>query len=250
MVIDPKTTEFLKKKYSQELNDEVDIKVFTRDIIINNEHPEYAQFSKDLVRELSQIDSKIKAEYLSLQDETARELNVSVSPTIIVGKNNGYSIQYWGIPAGQVASSFIETISLVSQRESGLNEFLKERLKSIDKNLMIEIYISLDSSASSQAVLLANRIAIERPDKIISRTIEVEEAIERMKSFNIEKLPSVLINENHDSLISGLISEEKLLYQLILHGSSDNKTLLIQMEEEEKKKKELVDNPDYPVMRP
>ena len=248
MLIDAKTTELLKRKYDQELKDEVDIKIFTRDIIIGKENPEYTQFSKELVRELSQIDSKIKAEYLGLQHETAKELNISISPSIVIGRNNGFSIQFWGAPAGQITSALIETISLVSQGKSGLNESFKEILKSIDKNLLIETYANLDSPASPQTVLLCNRIAIELPDRITSRSIEAEEAIEKMKSVGVQKLPSVVINENQDSLMSGLISEDKLLYQLITYGASDNKNILAQMEEEEKKKKMLADKPDYPVM--
>jgi len=248
MLIDPQTEELLKRKYSQELEDDVEVKVFTRDIIIGGENPEYAQFSKELVRELSQINNKIKAEYLRLGDEIAKELDLSFSPTIIIGNNNGFSIQYWGVPAGQIASTFIETISLVSQRKSGLDYSLREKLKSIDNNLLIETYFSLDSPASSQAVLLSHRTAIERPGRIISRAVEVEEAIKKAKISNIPALPYVLINENQDSSISGLISEEKLVYQLILHGSSNKEAILAQMEEEEKKKKMLVDNPDFPVI--
>lgn len=247
MLIDTKTRELLDKKYSQELKEDVDIRVFTRNIIARGENPEYAQFSKELVKELSQINNKIKAEYLSPSNEVVKKSNLSFSPTISIGKNNGYSIQYWGVPAGQIASTLIETVSLVSQRKSGLNNSLKEKLKSIDKNLLIETYFSPDSPASSQAVLLSNRIAIDLPGRVMSRSIEVEEAMDRAKSFNIYTLPSVLINENRESLISGFISEEKLIYQVIFYGSSNRDAILAKIEEEEKKKKMLIDNPDHPL---
>lgn len=247
MLIDPQSRQALEKKYGQELKEDVDVKVFTRDVIIKGENPEYAQFSKGLVKELSQINNKIKAEYLSFGDEVAKKLDLSFSPTIVIGENSGYSIQYWGVPAGQVASSVIETITLVSQRESGLSEYLREKLINLDKDVLIETYFSLDSPASSQAILLSNRIAIELPGRIISRSIEAEEAAEKVKILNMRSLPSVFINNNQDSLISGLITEEKLAYQLIHHGASNEEAILAQMEEEEKKKKILVDSPDYPV---
>ena len=248
MIFDSQTREFLERKYSQELQEDVDVKVFTRDIIISGEDPEYAQFSKELVKELSQTNDKIKAEYLNLGDNIAKELDISFSPTIVIGKNNGYSIQYWGVPAGQIASALFETISLISQRKSGLDQSVREKLENIDKNMLIETYFSLDSAASSQAVLLSNRIAIELPGKIISRSIEVEEAIKNAKISTTPSLPFVLINENQDSLISGFISEEKLIYELILYGSSNKNEILAKMEEEERKKNTLVDNPDFPVI--
>ena len=248
MLIDPKLRTLLERKYSEELIEDVDIKVFTREIIISGEDLEYAQFSKELVKELSQINKKIKAEYLSFGDEVAKELDLSFSPTLVIGKNNGYSIQYWGAPAGQIASTLIETISLVSQKNSGLDHSVREKIKHIDKNILIETYFALDSHASSQAVLLSNRIAIERPGRIVSRAVEVEEAIKKAKISETPALPFVLINDNRDSLISGLISEEKLIYQLILHGASNKEPILAQMEEEEKRKKMLMDSPDYPVI--
>ncbi len=248
MLIDTKTREFLTRKYSQELREDVDIKVFTRNIIVRGKNPEYAQFSKELVKELSQVNDKIKVEYLSPGDEAAKELNLSFSPTILIGKNNGYSIQYWGVPAGQVASTIIETISLVSQGTSGLNGSIKAKLKNIDRNVLIETFFSLDSTVSPQAVLLSNRIAIELPDRVMSRSIEVGEMPDRTRVFKISTLPSVIINENKESLISGIISEEKLIYQLILNGSSNKDEILAKMEEEEAKKEMLVDSPDYPIV--
>jgi len=248
MLIDTKTRELLTRKYSQELREDVDIKVFTRNIIVRDKNPEYAQFSKELMKELSQVNDKIKVEYLSPGDEAAKKLNLSFSPTILIGKNNGYSIQYWGVPAGQVTSSIIETISLVSQRTSGINGFLKEKLKNIDRNVLIETFFSLDSQVSPQAVLLSNRIAIELPDQVVSRSMEVGEMPDRARDFKISTLPSVIINENKESLISGIISEEKLIYQLILNGSSNKDEILAKMEQEEAKKKMLVDSPDYPVV--
>ena len=248
MLIDPNMRVLLERKFSEELKEDVDVKVFTRDIVISDESPEYAQFSKQLVKELSQINKKIKAEYLGLGSDMAKELDLSFSPTIVIGKDKDYSIQYWGVPAGQVASTLIETISLVSQTKSGLDRSLSEKIKHIDKNVRIETYFDLDSPASSQAVLLSNRIAIERPDMIMSRAVEVEEAIKKTKISEIPGLPLVLFNDNRESFLSGQVSEEKLIYQLVLHGATAKDAILAQMEEEEKKKKTLADNPDYPVV--
>jgi thioredoxin 1 len=248
MLIDQNMRALLERKYGEELVEDVDIKVFTREIIVSGDDPEYARFSKDLVKELSQISKKIKAEFLSLEDELAKKWELSFSPTIVLGSNSGYSIQYWGVPAGQIASTLVETISLVSQKKSGLDHSVREKIKHIDKKSLIETYYALDSPASSQAVLLSHRIAIERPGKIISRAVEVEEAVKKAKISVIPNLPFVLINNSQDAVLSGPVSAEKLAYQLILHGSSNKETILAQMEEEEKRKKTLMDNPDYPVV--
>jgi len=247
MLIDPQTKEFINKKYGQELKENVEIKVFTRDIITSDENPEHAQFAKELISELSLINNKIKPEYLSLGDDTAKKLELSFSPTLVLGGFDNFSIQYWGAPAGQIAGSLIETISLISQRKSGLNNSMKEKLENIDKNLLIETYFSSNSPVASQAILLSNRIAIERPDKISSRSIDAQEAQKKLKIFDVPGMPFVLINGKKESSISGMISQEKLLYQLISYGATNKDAILAEIEEEEKKKTMLVDNPDFPL---
>jgi len=99
MLIDSQTKEYLTAKYGRELKEDVDLKVFTRNIIISGEDAAYAQFGKGLVTELAQINNHVKAQYLSLGDNAAKELILSLSPTIAVGQENGYSIQFWGVPA-------------------------------------------------------------------------------------------------------------------------------------------------------
>ena len=247
MLIDPQTKEFLIQKFTKEIKENVEIKVFTRDIIINDENPEHAQFAKELINELSLINNKIRPEYLSLGEDIAKKLGLSFSPTIVLGGIESFSIQYWGAPAGQIAGSLIETISLISQRKSGLNQSMKEKLENIDKNLLIETYFSTNSPVASQAILLSNRIAVERPDRIKSRSIDAQEAMKRAIISDIPGVPFVLINGKKESLMSGMISQEKLLYQLISYGSSNKDTILAEIQEEEKKKTMLLDNPDFPL---
>ena len=248
MLIDGKTKEILKEKFEQELQKTVDIKVFTRRIVIRNENLEYARFSETLVEELSQITDKIKGETLSLESEEAKKLNLSTSPTILIGKDLGYSIEYWLAPAGQQAGVFIETISLVSQGESGLSSSAKEKLKNIDKDVLLETYISLDSPQCVQAVLLANRIAVEVSGKITSRLMEVGGLSSKARQFNISSVPQQVINEDINSTMRGFQSEEKLVNQIISYGSSKAEEILAQEREEAKKKEALDDNPDYPIV--
>ena len=94
--------------------------MFTKSIINRNENLEYIRFSEGLVKELSQIIDKIKLEASSLESKKVKESNLSFSSAILIGKILGYSIEYWLPPAIRQAGTFIETISLASQRESGL----------------------------------------------------------------------------------------------------------------------------------
>lgn len=248
MLIDERTREILKEKFERELKESIDIKVFTRSIINRNENLEYERFSEGLVEELSQITDKIKPETLSLESEEAKRLNLDTSLVILIGKDLGYSIEYWLPPAMHQAGTFIETISLVSQRESKLSSSSKEKLKNIDKGVLLETYITFDSPQCVQAVLLANRIAVEIPGKITSRLIEAGGPFSKARQFNISSVPQQIINEDVSSLMSGFQSEEKLVNQIISYGSSNAQGILAQEKEEAKKKEELIDSPNYPIV--
>ncbi|MBL7197435.1 MAG: thioredoxin [Candidatus Omnitrophica bacterium] len=146
------------------------------------------------------------------------------------------------------AGTFIETISFVSQRESGLSSSSREKLKNIDKDVLLETYISFDSPQCVQAVLLANRIAVEIPGKITSRLIEAGGPFSKARQFNISSVPQQIINEDISSVIRGFQSEEKLVNQIISYGSSKAEEILAQEKEEAKKKEELIDSPNYPIV--
>ncbi|MCK4859506.1 MAG: thioredoxin [Candidatus Omnitrophica bacterium] len=248
MLIDEKTKGILKEKFERELQETTDIRVFTRNIIDINENLEHERFSEGLVEELSQITDKIKGETLSLESEEAKKLSLSTSPVILIGKDLGYSIEYWLPPATHQAGTFIETISLVSQRESNLSSASKEKLKNIDKDVLLETYISFDSPQCVPAVLLANRIAVEIPGKITSRLIEAGGSSSRARQFNISSVPQQIINEDISSTMRGFQSEEKLVNQIISYGSSRAEETLAQEKEEAKGKEELIDSPNYPII--
>jgi len=248
MLIDEKTRGILNEKFGRELQRTVDVKVFTRKLIVGNENPEYARFSEGFVEELSQITDKIKGEILSLESEEAKKLNLSISPTILIGKDLDNQIEYWLPPAGQQAGVFIETISLISQRESGLSISSKEKLKNIDKNVLLETYISLDSPQCVQAVLLANKIAVEVPEKITSRLIEAGGSFSKSRQFNISSVPQQVINEDINSVMRGFQSEEKLVNKIISYGSSRAEEIFAKELEEAKKKEELIDSPNHPIV--
>ena len=160
-IIDSQTYKKLEEKFKKELKDEVDIKVFTREITLKDEDPRYAEFTKNFVKELASIDARVKPEFLNLEDELAKKLGLKTSPTILIGNDLGYRIIFNGAPLGMEAGSFIETISLISQGKTNLKEENKKKLKNIDKDVLIRVFVTPTCPYCPQSVILANQIAIE-----------------------------------------------------------------------------------------
>ena len=246
MMIDEKTKIILTDKF-RNLKRNVDIKVFTRSIIVGGENLIAAERTKNFIKEISQITDKINVEFLNLHDSLAKELNLEMSPTVVIGKNLGYSIEYWGSFLGYEISSFIETIICVSNGESYLTDSSKEKLKYIDKDVLIEVFVTPNCPYCPQAVLLANKISVQIPGKVKSRCINAEEAREKALEFKITSVPTIIINGDYENQIIGLKSEEEIVNKVLLIGATKGKEVLMEEERKEMEKRKLLDEPDYPV---
>ena len=248
MLLDDKTRKQLEDKFKEELKDKVDIKLFSSNIITGTDNSEYTRFTREFLKELADISPKIKLIDMDMYGKDAQELGIQVSPTVLIGQDKGYSIQYWGAPAGYEASGFIETISLVSRADSMLSPSSIEKLKHIDKETLLESYVTPSCPYCPKAVLLINQIAIAAPGKVTSRCIEAQEVMDRARSFGVSSVPQQVINEDMSSITIGVQQESSFVNQVIKYGSSRAQDILREEEEAAKEMEELVDQPDYPVV--
>ncbi len=249
MIFDDKTRQQIREKFDAELKDDVFIKLFSSNLIIGNSNSEYVDFTKEFLKELSEINSKIHVESSGMYEEEAKKRGITVSPTVIIGYGNGwYPVQYFGAPAGYEAGSFIEAISMISRRDSALDVSSREKLKNIDRDMLIETYVTPDCPHCPKAVVLSNQIAIESGGKIVSRCIEAQEMMDRARMFNVSSVPQQVINEKKESITISVQQEKTFVNQILSYGSNSAKEILEKEEREKKLREILSDNPDYPVI--
>ncbi|MFQ6082658.1 MAG: thioredoxin [Candidatus Aminicenantia bacterium] len=242
-LINSKTAKELEEKFKKELKQEVDLKVFARSITIKDEDPQYTEFAKKFVNELSEIDSRIKPEFYSLEDDLAKKWGITSSPTILIGQDLGYRIIYNGAPLGMEASSFIETISLVSQGKSNLSQGSKDKLKNIDKEVLIRVFVTPTCPYCPQAVLLANQIAIEAKGQVTAECVEANENAELSNKFNVFSVPQQVINDDLNSVTIGVQPEDKFIELVLKYGSSNYSS-----DPPKNSFEELKDNPETPII--
>lgn|SRR3989339_1206302 len=106
-----------------------------------------------------------------------------------------YGIKFYGIPAGYEFTSFLDAIKLVSNGNSDLSQKTKDALKKITKPINIKIFVTLTCPYCPNAVMLANRFAVEN-DFITSEMIESAEFPHLANKYNVYGVPKVIINEN------------------------------------------------------
>jgi thioredoxin 1 len=249
MVFDDQTRQYIKEKFEEELTNDVYIKFFSSNLLTADDVTQYVDFTRDFLKELSEIDSRIHVEDDDMYGEEAKKRDITVSPSVIIGDGNGwYPVQYFGAPAGHEAASFVEAISMISRRDSALDPSSRDKLEHIDRDVLIETYVTPNCPHCPRAVILSNQIAVESGGRIVSRCIEAQEMMDRARMFNVSSVPQQVINEEHGSVTIGVQQEKTFVNQVLTYGSARAQEILEEEKEARKKQEVLLDNPDYPVI--
>jgi len=180
----------LKSIFSQ-LRDDVTLKVFTQEI----ECPT-CKDNTNFMREISEMSDKIKIEVLNfvLDKGEAEKLKIDKIPATAILGDKDYGIRFYGIPAGYEFNSFIDAIKMVSLKESGLREDMKQRIKSIEKPVNIKVFVTLTCPYCPMAVEVAHKFAFEN-DNITSEMIDTSEFPHLANRYAIYAVPKVVIND-------------------------------------------------------
>jgi len=110
---------------------------------------DYCDDTHQLVEELITISPKLGLRTYDLDRdvEIARQYNVDKVPSLVLTAKNGddlvdYGVRFTGIPSGHEFSSLIQSLILVSGRDSALNEKTRQVLKKLTKPVMLQVYVT------------------------------------------------------------------------------------------------------------
>jgi thioredoxin reductase (NADPH) len=213
MIVDESSARLLKEKFNKEMRRNVKIKVFLGKERISGANKFLEEFLKDL-KEISS--GKIEFEIFSENSEEAKKFDVNQTPSILIDPENSYKIIYLGVPLGEEAWAFIDTIIQVSKDESLLTKKSKEKLKELKEKRRIMIFVTPTCPYCPYQVLLANNLAIEAKTIITSVCVDALEFPELADKFEVTAVPHNVINEKTSSV--GVQPEEKFVDDVIRGG--------------------------------
>jgi len=242
-LIDERSREALKDKFRRELQDEVGLSIF-----VGPDNKEYCDFTVQLCEELNELDGRIKPTVYQNGDGKATDLGITRTPTILVGWDQGHKVKYTGAPVGQEAGGFIEAISLISRRESGLQEGSKSKLQNIDRDVFIQVYVTPNCPHCPRAVLLAHQVAIESQGRVESECVEASENMDLAMQFNVNSVPQQVINGDMSSISIGVQPEAKFVDDVLRYGSSRYAEIMNAEEAKRALAERLVDDPTGPLI--
>ncbi len=204
------------RKIFEGLRERVNLIVFTQEspIIMPTLECENCKDNRLLMEELATLSDKISIEvYDFLKDkERVSEYKVDKIPASIVKGEVDYGIRFYGMPAGYEFSTLLETIKIVSARDSGLNPDIKEMLKIVSKPTNIRVFVTLTCPYCPQVAITAFKFAMEN-SLITAETINAQEFPHLSQRYNIFAVPKVIINEKIQ--FDGALPEEQFVDKIL-----------------------------------
>jgi len=206
----------VKEELDKNLHDSVRLIVFTQET-----ECQFCKQTRELAEEVATLSDRIKAEVYDFvkDNEKAKEHRIDKVPAIAIVGNKDYGIRIYGIPYGYEFNPFIEAIINVSKGATDLSEETKQKLKTLEKPVHIQVFVTLTCPYCAIVSGLAHKFAIEN-DLIRADIIEVGEFPHIAQKYSIMGVPKVVINEQIEFL--GVLPEENFVQQILLAQRPSN----------------------------
>lgn len=210
-----------QKKFEEEMEDKVTLCLFTQEPsrLVVPDHLKgqeclFCKETKELITEVSSLSDKIElVVYDFVSDkEKAEEYGIDKIPAIILQGKEDTGIRFFGIPSGYEYTSLIEAILDVSKGTTGLSQKTKDALKTLDRDIHIQVYVTPTCPYCTTAVRLGHQFALESP-RIQADMVESTEFPHLAQKYSVFGVPKTIINEKLS--VEGAVPEETFLEHVI-----------------------------------
>ena len=113
------------------------------------ENCDYCADTQQLLEEVAVISDKLSLDIYDLKDDAdiAEKFNVDKAPGIVIAAKDGdtvsdYGVRFAGIPSGHEFTSLIQDILLVSGRDSGLSQDMRDFLKNLTEPVLMQVFVT------------------------------------------------------------------------------------------------------------
>ncbi len=200
-LLEEKDKKYIENLFAKKLVDPIKILVF-----IKNDKQEcpLCEETKQIVEEVANTSDHIKVEVYQADEhpEKVSEYNVEYFPAIIlinekVGKDVG--VRFYGIHSGYEFSTLLEDIIDMSQSKIKLSPETIEKLKSIDKKVVMKVFVTPSCPYCPIAVKTAHKFAMVN-DNIVGVMIEAMEFPQLAQKYGVSGVPKTVINDKEEIL--------------------------------------------------
>lgn len=191
-----KEVETKLREILSELKDEVNLAYFTQEFECHT-----CQDAHQFVEEFSALSDKINFEVFEFvkDKEKAAAYGVDKIPAIVVldKDKKDHGIRFYGVPGGYEINSFIQAMKEVSGHHEELPAELLDRIRAIDKDVHIQVFITLTCPYCPGAVVAAHRLALEN-EHIKADMVDASIFPELSNKYSVMGVPKTIINEDKE----------------------------------------------------
>jgi glutaredoxin-like protein len=207
-LIDESVKQLVMQRFS-DMKEPVTIKVFS-----SKDHCLFCNEMLSLVKSVAKLSEKINIEICncSEDDPIAKKYGIKHHPALSIEGDKDYGIRFFGVPAGKEFTTLIESIMLVSNRETTLSPQAKEMLNQLDKKVNLKVFVTLECPYCPAMVIRAHKLALSS-DFIEAEMIEASQFSQLAADYDIFGVPNTIIQDGLGS-VEGLVPEEILLKEI------------------------------------
>ncbi len=207
--------EYIRQDFEKTLVHPVRLHVFTQDFECM-----YCRETRQICEEVAALSDKVEVvvhDFVESQD-IAEKFGVDKIPAIVVtrvkedGSEEDYGIRFFGIPSGYEFMSLLEAIKLVSTGKLSLSPATLEQIKTLDRPVHIQVFITPTCPYCPRAVMLSHQLAFASP-LIRADMIEATEFPHLAMRYQVMGVPRSVINE--DIHIEGAVPEPMFVRELM-----------------------------------
>lgn len=210
----------LKRTFRKDLKSNVNLRLFTFEpsplTIPGRECPTCLQ-TQQLMEELAGLSPKLRLETIDFyhQDEAAKEFGVARIPAIVLDADGSNRVKFYGIPAGYEMAALVEDIKTISRGVSPLSMESRKQLRSVNKPVHIQVFVTPTDTDCPGMARLAHAIALEC-SHVTADVVEAREFPSLAQNYAVRSVPFTVINEH--IRLSGAISEPQMLENVLAAG--------------------------------
>lgn len=179
-----------------EMKDEVNIAFFTQEYECNT-----CQDAHSFVEEFAGLSDKVNYEVFELvkDKEVAEKYGVDKIPAMVLldKDKNDNGIRFYGIPGGYEINSFLTALKELSGNQEELPEELTSRIRAIDKDVHIQVFVTATCPHCPGAVVVGHRLALENPH-IKADMVDASVYPDLSMKYHVMGVPKIIINEEHE----------------------------------------------------
>jgi len=215
-----------RKKFEAGLVNKVTLLYFTQEprvLIVPDSIPGQecltCRETRQLLEEVKSLSDKIELKVLDFvgdKDQAAAHGVDKIPATVVLGEKD-HGIRFFGIPSGYEYTSLVEAIIDVSRGKTELGPKTRESLKSVVKDVRIQVFVTPTCPYCTVAVRLGHQMALESPH-VTCEMVEATEFPHLAQKYAVFGVPRTVINET--ITMDGAVPEEVFLGNVLKAAGS------------------------------